>query len=615
MLQVISGKFYNEVGDITEMPSRGIIYSNTAYPISIRTPIATLELANCDDGIGSYVMEYVARFEQRPGRLRTLRIGESTIVEQFRLLALFFFKAYFSTSRDQVVRTCHAVGGQASHANPASYVRGFLNPLVAMTPESAAQFGQFVGKVLAMPRKTYEKVMDCLRCSADAIELAGYNMDLAYSMLVYCAEALSQGFDNFVPTWDDVSEELSKPLNLIFASVDASATNVIKNTLLAQQHFKLTQRFIRFTTEHLPDSFYTTEAAGLMNPIRPSELRQMLTNVYDARSKYVHTLKDIRNQLKIPTIGDGEVFHDQRDPYLTFNGMLRLVHTVVREFIRRQPVEAKEDYDWAKHLSQIIPYDVVELPPAPNYWIPLPQSAVPEISGRRLSGFLSMLFERQIPNMSAVVEAYINQLPTVASEKHRQHMALLCETYIYVFSGVPEVAQLRDKYASVSGSLNKPSFHGMVLHFVKGQDWPWPPEKAAELYSTYEKQRAKSEFAIPIQWEIILMLEIANQFDGLANYEKCAAWKRRALLEAAGALDLQKDIERSIAAGGRFHLNGLQSVSHTEEERKFIEESAYFKSLQRIDANESGDERSDWLAAEMDYCSRRGGSPELSGTF
>ena len=600
MLQVISGKFYEPGGDITETAAEGVIYSNTAYPLPIVTPVATLTLVDASDGIGKYTVSYVARFEQRPNRVRILRMGESTIIEQFRLLTLFSFKAYFSTARNEVMTTCYVVEGAEARNRPASYVRTFFDPVVELTPDDVQRFQRFVDKVIAMPRKSYEKVMDCLGCFADALELVVYNMDLAYSMLVYCAEALSQGFDNFVAGWEDVPEDTRSPLDEIFAGIDPASAEGIKKVLLGQQHFKLGQRFINFLSNHLPESFYTNDANGLVNPIRPSELKKLLTNVYGARSKFVHELNAIRNQIKVSQIGSGEVYHSFGDPYLTFNGMVRLLHTVLNEFIERQPIYTNEDFEWDRALSKILPTDVVELPPAPQHWIWEVGSAVPKLSARRLTGFLSSLLTREMTDMNAVVERYTTLLPDVPSEKDRLHMALLCELYFYVYGHMPGVRELKEKYFRLGTRLNKPSIHAMLYRLLTGEKWNWSPDRSAEMYTTYEKQRVGGEFSIPLVWELALILEVANQFGGASNESKCVAWKEKARLEATGDLTTQTDIANSVSAGGRFHLNGLFQFDAAVEDCRLVEERAFFISLRRKSSAGAGDDLSDWLMAEAE---------------
>ena len=553
MLQIISGKFYQPGGDITERAAEGFVYSNTAYPLPIVTSIATLTLVDAEDGIGKYRVDYVARFEQRPGRVGLLRIGDSTIVEQFRLLALFSFRAYFATTRSQVVTTCQMTEAVGARNHPASYVRRFLDPVVELTPDDVERFGRFVDKVLAMPRKSYEKVIDCLGCFADALELVAYNMDLAYSMLVYCAEALSQGFDNFVAGWQDVPEGTRVPLDRILAGIDPASADGVRTVLLEQQHFKLTQRFINFLSDHLPESFYTHNADGLMNPIRPSELKKLLLNIYDARSKFVHELNTVRNQIKVSEIGKGEVFRTAGDPYLTFNGMVRLLHTAIGEFVRA-PTHlgdrgiclgpgAVEDHSGrgrrASTSSATLDLGGSERVPAP---------VCPQVN----RFLVEPPHERDDQHECRRRGVHRPSPPALPSEKDKLHMALLCELYFYACGHLPGVRELKEKYAPPKSRLNKPSIHTMLFRLLTGVDWEWTAEKSAELYTTYEKQRVSGEFSIPPAWELALMLEVANQFNRASNESECAFWKNKARLEATGNLARCKPTSRvpsRLAAG------------------------------------------------------------------
>lgn len=295
-----------------------VLYSNAYTALPLETTVASWELINTEDDVCEYAFDYKFRFEQTKGGLRIIRGFDSVIIEQFRLLALFSFRAYFSTQRDQVAKTCIPADDSPNRAHSSSYVRHYFTPRVEITLEQAKDFCKFVEKVLGMPRKAYEKVIDCLRCFANDIELVGYNTDLAYSMLVYCAEALSQEFDDFKPKWDNLHGDTRKPMDVILEQIDPQAADGIRTILLEQQHFKLTERFISFVTAHLPDSFFVEDASDSVNPIRPSDLRKMLENVYGARSKFVHTLKSIRHQVKVPQIADGEVFRTTGEPYLTW---------------------------------------------------------------------------------------------------------------------------------------------------------------------------------------------------------------------------------------------------------------------------------------------------------
>ena len=296
-------------------------------------------------------------------------------------------------------------------------------------------------------------------------------------------------------------------------------------------------------------------------------------------------------------LGSAEIMGLHHSAYTTMERHV-LLHTAIGEFVARQPVWDTEEFAWDRELSRIIPGEVVDLSPAPQHWIWDARGAFPHLSARRLTGFLSSLLTNAMTNMNAVVEEYITRLPGVKSEKDKLHMALLCELYFFTCGHQPGVLELQEKYASPKGRLNKPTIHAMLFRLLTGGDWDWPPEKSAEMYTTYEKQRVDGEFSVPLAWELALMLEVANQFDRASNESKCAFWKDRARLEATGHLALQTDIAGSLAAGGRFYLNGLFECDEAVEDRRRVEERAFFISLRRKSTGVPGDDLSDWLEAE-----------------
>jgi|GEM_PF-5688754 len=58
MLQIISGKFFNSGGNVTELASRGVLYSNLRTAFPIWTSIASLEpVHSSNDTVGTYVVD------------------------------------------------------------------------------------------------------------------------------------------------------------------------------------------------------------------------------------------------------------------------------------------------------------------------------------------------------------------------------------------------------------------------------------------------------------------------------------------------------------------------------------------------------------------------------
>jgi hypothetical protein len=387
MLQIISGKFFGD-GKINERETDAVLYSNYSWSFPVQTRVAELRPADAvGKRIASYVLRYTNRYQPQEKDILVLPHGEQAI-EQFRLLASFWFKAFFHVDRNHVELLCRPDPRHSSdNTVPARFVPWFFDAPLQGKKAEAEGFVGFVQKALGMPRKQYKRLMTCLGTFFDSLEALGANFDLAYSMLVYLLEALSKEGERFDPTWADYDQNQRLRLDKEFAALDPQAVARIRSILLNNPHLKLKKRFIEFITGHVEESFFLSEAEGRVPALRRNELHRALYNLYDTRSGYVHDLREVQEQLRIPWMGKtGDVFHWVNEPYLTFAGLVRLCHHVLTTFVNRQPVVEREEYPWRAELPGIIQVEM-----APQYWVWRADSFSPSEAKRRFSGFLSYL--------------------------------------------------------------------------------------------------------------------------------------------------------------------------------------------------------------------------------
>lgn len=68
------------------------------------------------------------------------------------------------------------------------------------------------------------------------MQTLNYNLDLAYSMLVYSLESLSQSFDNFELIWEDYNPEIKNELGLSsFQNRFGCSRGYTRNSIKVQQ--------------------------------------------------------------------------------------------------------------------------------------------------------------------------------------------------------------------------------------------------------------------------------------------------------------------------------------------------------------------------------------------
>ena len=267
---------------------------------------------------------------------------------------------------------------------PSKIVPKFFQNQIHGQLEEIERFKKFVDQVIGLSRNEYLAVISCLSNFSHALQILNFNIDLAYSMLVYSLESLSQNFDEFEPNWKDYYPEIKKELDDQLSQISPEQAEEIRKVLLKSRNFRLQQRFINFITSYVSDSFFLNEATEIKFAVRKSELKRALTNAYKMRSLYVHQLKPVQDQLRHPQIADGDIFQWENEPYLTFGGLARLAYHVINNFIWRQNTLDVEDYDWAKDLPSVVMMNL-----APEYWIGKYENFIPSHATKKLSGFLT----------------------------------------------------------------------------------------------------------------------------------------------------------------------------------------------------------------------------------
>ena len=537
MLQIISGKFFKST-DRHIHEAKGITYSNYSWVRPIETCVATLEPVDLSSQVSPYVISYVEQIEK--GGILVGTDG-SEIVQQFQLLCIFGLNAFFDIDRTKVEINCREnPRSSADHYLPSRFISRFFEPEIHGQKAEIEAFIKFVDKVIGLPRKKYLGVISCLNNFSHALHVLNYNIDLAYSMLVYSLESLSQSFDDFEPTWEDYDPKIRNKLDSNFSKIDSGIAENIRNILLESSNLRLQKRFIDFITDNLHDSFFTDEAINIKNSLRPSELKQVLKNAYGIRSGYVHQLKPIQEQLRNSKIAEGDVFHWDNEPYLTFAGLVRLAHHVINNFICDQESLTTEDYDWRRDLPGIV---MMKL--APQYWIAEHDRFVPSHAREKFFGFLTefqnnRLSDSPLTDLRKLLEKYESLIPTAEKQDKIAMLSLyhLYNSFIVPEARRPEYKKFLEKYDDV---LDECCIESMIVHLLYNQKWPWDTEDCISHYDNYTKNKfSKNALSIPQVIELCLIVTIANMWLKAGAFEKYNDWLHTACLEASGKPDIQK---------------------------------------------------------------------------
>jgi len=421
VLQIISGKFFKSE-DRYIHNGKGILFSNYSWISPIETCVATLEPVDHFREISSYVLLYVNQIEKNGVLVRT---GDPDILEQFILLATFGLRSYFAPFRDEVSQICRKSSlGSTDQYVPCQFIPRLFEPGINGNQQEVTSFIKLVNKVISLRRQAYTSVMNALKTLRNALLVSNYNIDLSYSMLVYCLEALTQDFDKFSPSWEDYDQDQKKRLDIIFDSLEKTKAKSIREILVSSANLRLRKRFISFITSHITESFFFEEAEKIKIPIRKSYLERSLSNAYLLRSKFVHQLVPILHQLRIPNISRGDVFIWDKEPYLTLSGLLRLTFHVLNNFISSCDSVESEDINWRQELP-----GVVTMKLAPQYWIGKTKGFDQRNAMSRFSGMLSQICaaiskNEPITDLKKLMQLLENEIPGAKQVNKRSMLAM-----------------------------------------------------------------------------------------------------------------------------------------------------------------------------------------------
>lgn len=366
MLQIITGKFFGE-GPRHEHEGKALTFSNLLAYSPLETCVARLEATSLHPSVVGYIIEYKNQIEKNVNEKQAvlIRTGDAEIVEQFQVLLCFGLRSLFHQEQNAISHLCRQnSASQTDGVVPASLLPRYFDKRIRCAQSEMDFFPEFVGKVMGLRRETYNILISALRNFRNALEIVGSNFDLAYSMLVYSLESLSQTYEHSGVDWEDYPMEVRDPLESIFTRIDVSTAQEVRSVLLRSMHLKTMARFVSFVVEHVTDAFFIEESPIGGMSLRKSHLVPALRNAYDLRSRYAHQLERIQRQLLIPEAAKSDVFQIFNRPYLTFAGLARLAHHCILNFIDRQEKVTHEQVNWRAELPGVLMMQM-----APHYWI------------------------------------------------------------------------------------------------------------------------------------------------------------------------------------------------------------------------------------------------------
>lgn len=556
MLQIISEKFY-QGADTFDHEGKAILYSNFHCYSSFDNNLINIEPVDIHGSSHAYLVSYINKLAKRPdGKSFLVRVGDEEIVRQFQLLCSFGLNAYFHPDKNTVeLNTRSKAKNMGDQYIPSQFVHRYFDNTISGSEEDLKDFSKLLDQVIGLSREDYKYLISCLSNFFDALEVVNHNLDLAYTMLVYSLESLSKKYHNYTPQWNDYDPKVKKKLETIFKELPSDKTEEIKETLISAAHLKLQQNFIDFVITHTSNDFFISEASEIKSSLRKSEISRILKNAYATRSGYVHELLRLNKQLKMPGISASETFHWGKEPYLTFNGLVRLARHVIKNFIWSRPQITTEMIDWENDLPGMIH---VEL--STQFWIGKAENFTPDQAVNRFNGFLieiqsAILTNSSITDLTDLMRKIEKLLPQA---KKNDKSIMLCLYLLYNLS-IPEnlrlanLSKVRDKYEDV---FDECTIETLITAVLVTPYLGWEYTEVSDVYNQYHIQRfSKNSLQLPRILEIALICSIGTTCH--ENIELRNQWYTTAMLEASGMPDIQRYLLSCISSSEVVDLNHI----------------------------------------------------------
>lgn len=514
MLQICSGKlFKNGIGMRNNL--RGVIYTNLRFTRDQKIETAAgslLSISNFPEtnAVIYEIEELMEDFGDGPGVL--VSHGISSYILDFSSILSFTLNCTASPSYHLTDRLLGDQLGVTTHSTPRDVVKQVFDKNIYCQPQDEDFLVKFNKQLIGLDRKTYLGVMSSIRTYVTGMQRIADDFELAYTLLVASIESLAQNFDGHQSTWSDYDSKKKKPIDKALNGVDEIIADRVRDAILLNEHTALSKRFIEFSIKHINSAYYREETKNTIHPISRFDLPTALKNAYQARSKYIHNLHKLPKPLDRPTRYT-ETCRIANKTWLTLQGLSRLARHVLIEFVMRQNIIEKEQYDYHLERSNIMQ---VEL--APEYWIW--QLDFSDGSGsQKLKGFLSQLAScmEHVPNstvteLTEVLDEVERKIDSFKKEDKRAYIALYI-AYYHFFSD-PNKKEKHLKFIKYyEKQILIPCTEGLIITHLLSLTPSWDLQSHYDCITRYFKERDhKGKIRFPKIFEAGMILQLAERY-------------------------------------------------------------------------------------------------------
>lgn len=553
MLQINTGKLYSRDVERTNQ-LRGVLFSNLELrsDTPLKTAAGTLLGADVLGGARALVFELEERIEDGPdGPGVLVSHGVNPFLVDFSAVASFGLNAVVVPDAALADRLLSEKPSLAAYSPPKEFIKRCFDNRIWLKDAEADAFTAFVDDLLGLERRHFLAAMRGIRSYVSGVHRLRDDLGVAYTLMVSAIEALAQGFDKYQTTWNDVDERKRRPVDAALKRASDRTSKGVRDAIASTEHASLARRYRAFVKAHLGPEYFRDLALGEERAIASYELDEALRQAYALRSRYLHNLKQLPDDLTHP-FGHWETVYVDRTATLTFQGLARLTRHVIREFVARGPKVEREPYDYRREEAGI---RFMEM--APQYWVGRPMADAREAS-RRFEGLLSQLADIKANTPDAVLTdlrpalADIERLAPRTGVERRSAMLALYGLFNSIVAPEQRMPNFREFIDRHETGVIRPSPETLAAFTILGETNTWSVECHRKTLDSYFAKRATPKgLHAPRIFEAAMCLALAERYRAGGQIAEMRAMVSRAVECVPGrpallALESSADTETPI---------------------------------------------------------------------
>jgi hypothetical protein len=492
MLQINSGKLFTR-GVARRNQLRGVLYSNAEFRFGedIVTRAGTLRVTDGVQGSRTIIYEIEELIEAtEDGNELLISHTIAPYLIDFSALATFGLKAIFSPNDSAVLSLTSTEPSLASYHSPRQFIDRIFESSVVLKEGESASFVRLTDQIIALERKVFLAVMRAIRTYVAALHRMRDDLALAYTLFVTAIESLAQQFDGYETEWNDLDQRKTQPVDRALQRASPRTSQKVRDAIISSEHASLARRYRAFAMKHIDGRYFRDPSVVSGAGIARHELDYALREAYALRSRYVHNVKQIPDALTLAG-NKQEVVRVDRKPVLTFQGLARLSHHVIVDFIKHSSKVDREDHDYSLERSGIVRAEL-----APQYWVAAPLRRAKD-ARKRLEGHLEQFTlaisrpaDRQLTDLRPIFPDILRQAKR-EGEHQRRALLTLYALFASVLPKDERSAPLDQLLEEHQDEIGAPSSEAVVLRTLFGTLDAWSLEEHQEALDKYFDENAK----------------------------------------------------------------------------------------------------------------------------